>query len=99
MLKMSIFKMIYLGLLLLLPIIILFFVACSGPKKEVPVKKEPPQSFVVHPEWSRNATIYEVNIRQFTPEGTFEAFLEHIPRLKKMGIDILWLMPDRLNRC
>ncbi len=46
-----------------------------------------------HPEWSKNATIYEVNIRQFTPEGTFKAFESHLPRLKDMGIDIIWLMP------
>jgi glycosidase len=45
------------------------------------------------PEWSKNATIYEVNVRQFTPEGTFQAFEKHIPRLKKMGVDILWFMP------
>ena len=46
-----------------------------------------------HPEWSKNAVIYEVNIRQFTPEGTFEAFANHLPRLKDLGVDILWLMP------
>lgn len=46
-----------------------------------------------HVEWSRNANIYEVNIRQYTPEGTFEAFARHLPRLKQMGVDILWLMP------
>jgi cyclomaltodextrinase len=46
-----------------------------------------------HPEWSKNATIYEVNVRQFTPQGTFLAFESHLPRLKKMGIDIIWLMP------
>ena len=46
-----------------------------------------------HPEWSRNATIYEANIRQFTPEGTFKAFEAHLPRIKAMGIDIIWLMP------
>jgi glycosidase len=34
-----------------------------------------------------------VNIRQYTPEGTFKAFAQHLPRLKKMGVDILWLMP------
>lgn len=45
------------------------------------------------PEWSKNATIYEVNIRQFTNEGTFRAFEEHLPRLKEMGVDIIWLMP------
>ena len=48
---------------------------------------------VEHPEWSKNASIYEVNIRQYTPEGTFNAFAEHLPRLKEMGVDILWLMP------
>jgi glycosidase len=46
-----------------------------------------------HPEWTRNATIYEVNVRQFTPEGTFAAFERHLPRLKALGVDILWLMP------
>ena len=46
-----------------------------------------------HPEWSKNATIYEVNIRQYTPEGNFKAFESHLPRLKEMGIDIIWLMP------
>jgi cyclomaltodextrinase len=45
------------------------------------------------PEWSKNAVIYEVNIRQFTPEGTFSAFQRHLPRLKAMGVDIIWLMP------
>ncbi len=46
-----------------------------------------------HPEWSKNATIYEVNIRQFTNEGNFKAFETQLPRLKEMGIDIIWLMP------
>ena len=46
-----------------------------------------------HPEWSKSANIYEVNLRQFTPEGTFKAFKGHVPRLKEMGVEILWLMP------
>lgn len=45
------------------------------------------------PEWSKNCNIYEVNIRQYTPEGTFKAFEKHIDRLKQTGVDILWLMP------
>jgi len=45
------------------------------------------------PDYAKNATIYEVNLRQYTPEGTFNAFLPHIDRLAKMGIDILWFMP------
>ncbi|MCX6285983.1 MAG: alpha-amylase family glycosyl hydrolase [Bacteroidetes bacterium] len=48
---------------------------------------------LVHADWSRNATIYEVNVRQYTPEGTFKAFQQHLPRLQKMGVGILWLMP------
>lgn len=50
-------------------------------------------SNVKSPEWSKDAVIYEVNIRQHTQEGTFKAFANDIPRLKQMGIDILWLMP------
>lgn len=46
-----------------------------------------------HADWTKNATIYEVNIRQHTPEGTFAAFEKDIPRIREMGIDILWLMP------
>ncbi|MBC6696550.1 alpha-amylase family glycosyl hydrolase [Hymenobacter puniceus] len=48
---------------------------------------------VRHPEWAANATIYEVNLRNFTPEGTFRAFAEHLPRLAAMGVSIVWLMP------
>jgi len=43
--------------------------------------------------WAKGASIYEVNIRQYTPEGTFNAFREHLPRLQDMGVEILWLMP------
>ena len=43
--------------------------------------------------WGNGTNIYEVNIRQYTHEGTLKAFIEHIPRLHSMGIDILWLMP------
>ena len=79
----------------------LSFGACGTPR--------PPQdargaaaSGVVHPDWSRSATIYEVNIRQYTAEGTLAAARRHLPRLDSLGVDILWLMPvqpiGRLNR-
>ncbi len=45
------------------------------------------------PEWLKSANIYEVHLRNYTPEGTIKAFQEHLPRLKEMGVDILWLMP------
>ena len=43
--------------------------------------------------WANTASIYEVNIRQYTVEGTFKAFETHLPRIKDMGVDILWFMP------
>jgi glycosidase len=48
---------------------------------------------VQHPEWSKNAAIYQLNTRQFSAEGTFQAAQKELPRLKEMGIDIIWLMP------
>jgi len=44
-------------------------------------------------DWLGGASIYEVNIRQYTAEGTLNAFGEHLPRLRQMGVDILWFMP------
>ncbi|WPO81582.1 alpha-amylase family glycosyl hydrolase [Chryseobacterium sp. JJR-5R] len=48
---------------------------------------------ITSPDWVKNATIYELNIRQFSDEGSFKAIEGQLPRLKKMGIDIIWLMP------
>lgn len=44
-------------------------------------------------EWSKNAVIYEVNVRQYTEEGTFQAFSEHLQEIKDMGVNTLWFMP------
>jgi len=65
-----------------------YLVSCSLKNKNM--KRE---STVIHPEWSRNSVIYEVNLRQYTPEGTFKAFEQHLPKLKELGVDIIWLMP------
>ncbi|MFT4152199.1 alpha-amylase family glycosyl hydrolase [Parafilimonas sp.] len=46
-----------------------------------------------HPAWIMQGNIYEVNVRQYTPEGTFKAFEKHLPRLKQMGVQTLWFMP------
>jgi glycosidase len=45
------------------------------------------------PDWAQNATIYEINVRQFSKDGTFAQVTKQLPRLKSMGVDILWLMP------
>jgi glycosidase len=44
-------------------------------------------------EWAHTTNIYEVNIRQYTAEGTFRAFTHHLKRLKDMGVKTLWFMP------
>jgi len=46
-----------------------------------------------HPSWIMQGNIYEVNVRQYTPEGTFNAFAKHLDRLKAMGVQTLWFMP------
>ncbi|MBL7701321.1 MAG: DUF3459 domain-containing protein [Ferruginibacter sp.] len=52
--------------------------------------------------WAASTNIYEVNIRQYTPEGNFNAFAQSLPRLKDMGVEVLWLMPihpiGKINR-
>lgn len=74
----------------LIAIFLLFLAGCAAEDIETQYTEE---SGVSTPEWAVDASIYEVNIRQFSPEGSFDAFTEHIPRLKNMGVDILWLMP------
>jgi glycosidase len=73
--------------------------ACSAGKADEPdSNSEPVKEAVVRqgvpvPEWAAKSVMYEVNVRQYTKEGTFKAFEEHLPRLKELGVDILWFMP------
>jgi glycosidase len=57
------------------------------------VASKPSTDPAFHPAWSKNSVIYEVNVRQYTPEGTLAALTKHVPRLKSLGVDILWVMP------
>ena len=43
--------------------------------------------------WLSQATIYEVNLRQYTADGTMKSFKKKLPKLKELGVDILWFMP------
>ena len=45
------------------------------------------------PAWVRSGTIYEINVRQFSASGRFDAVTADLPRLSALGVDILWLMP------
>ena len=46
-----------------------------------------------HPDWTRNAAIYQLNQRQLTQEGTFRAAEAELPRIRDLGVEIVWLMP------
>ncbi len=48
---------------------------------------------MIHPTWSYSSVLYEMNIRQLTPEGSFKAASEKLDFLREIGVDILWLMP------
>lgn len=69
----------------------LIVVAAIGLYKALQPKEETIPSR--HPEYAYYSTIYEINMRQFTPEGTFCAAEKHLPELKNLGVDILWVMP------
>ena len=77
--------------LLLSALLLSTLISC---KKESSVKStSTTQIAAFQPEMGENSVIYEVNIRQYSPEGTFNAFTKDIPQLKELGIKILWVMP------
>ncbi|GGD66140.1 DUF3459 domain-containing protein [Erythrobacter arachoides] len=80
--------------------------ACATVPATAPAATDPwqprPYVQIEAPEWTRDAVLYQINTRQFTPEGTFRAAERELPRLRELGVDILWLMPihpiGELNR-
>lgn len=70
--------------IILIASILPFFFSCSNNSQQENIDKR---------SWTKNAVMYEVNVRQFTPEGTFKAFSDHLPRIKDLGVDIIWFMP------
>jgi len=82
-----------------LAVSILLLSACTSKVHTVSQDKQTdpyqPQPYVTlqHPDWSKNAVMYQLNTRQFTAEGTFAAAQQQLPRLKTLGVDIIWLMP------
>lgn len=63
--------------------------AAAAPARYAPA----PYVTLRHPEWSKDAVLYQLNTRQFTPEGTFRAAEKQLQRLKALGVGIIWLMP------
>lgn len=79
--------------LLLLFIAPLFFIISCSPKLAPVTNTGADITSFQHPSWSSQSNVYEVNVRQFSKEGTFKAFEKSLPRLKDMGVKILWFMP------
>lgn len=77
----------------LLGLLVVSIIAIACFKKAKPALETPVSGVANVPDWAKNANLYEVNLRQYTPEGTIKAFIPHISRLKDMGVKILWLMP------
>lgn len=79
---------------ILLGIMLAAFISCKDDKKEE--TKETVQTEAIAPVsdgMMETAVIYEANIRQYSPEGTFNAFAKDIPQLKNLGVKVIWLMP------
>lgn len=72
-----------------LAVLALGVIACTKENK----KKTTEQVMENAQEWKHTTNIYEVNVRQYTQEGTFKAFQKELPRLKEMGVETIWLMP------
>ncbi|MDR1503503.1 MAG: alpha-amylase [Prevotella sp.] len=79
-------------LLFVVALIALMSYSCKQ-KPQTAIDEPQEKCTVQHLDWTRNAVIYEVNVRQYTKEGTFAAFEQHLPRLKELGVDVLWFMP------
>jgi len=75
-------------------IAVLFFISCKTENKETQLNESKQDSIApISDEVLENAVIYEANIRQYSPEGTFNKFTDDIPQLKQLGVKVIWLMP------
>jgi glycosidase len=72
--------------------------ACTFSSSQISHATEAPQicsgqSAIGTPEWIRNQTIYEINVRQYSAAGTFAAVEADLPRIRDLGVGVLWFMP------
>jgi len=79
---------------ILLALTLTAFISCKDDKKTENTTTAKTETIApITDATAENAVIYEANIRQYSPEGTFNAFTKDIPELKKLGVKIIWLMP------
>ncbi len=75
---------------------LLLFVTClilSSADSLIAQTGKPLNTSSVHPSWSEQSNIYEVNLRQYTASSSIKDFEKSLARLRKMGVEILWFMP------
>lgn len=73
---------------------LIILASCKTETKEIKPDQNNMDSIApISNEALETAVIYEANIRQYSPEGTFEKFTEDIPKLKELGVRIIWVMP------
>ncbi len=76
--------------------VLLIVSACKTEQKKVALETSEDKIETLSPISNadmESAVIYEANIRQYSPEGTFDEFTKDIPQLKELGVKIIWLMP------
>ncbi len=76
----------------LAPALVALSLTCSGYASESP-QVCGAQKAVGTPDWIQHAVIYEVNVREFSPAGNFAGVTADLPRLRQLGVDVLWFMP------
>ncbi len=80
--------------ILLAASILIFLAACKEKVKTETASEEKNERFTpINDEVLESSVIYEANIRQYSKEGTFDAFTRDIPQLKELGVKVIWLMP------
>lgn len=82
--------------------LILYIMQSCQPKSNMKQEDNGPSSTVVQLDWTKDAVIYELNVRQYSQDGTFNAVTADLDRLQSLGIEIIWLMPvhpiGKINR-
>ncbi len=74
-------------------LVLIVLIACNTNDNRNNINNNVASIAPINNEVLESAVIYEANIRQYSPEGTFNKFTEDIPKLKELGIKIIWLMP------
>src|SRR3546814_11058979 len=77
--------------------LVLVAMAAAGTARAAAVDPYAPSPYVKlqHPVWSQNAVLYQINTRQFTADGTFDAARAQLHRLKALGVALIWRSEER----